>query len=80
MPVINILPLTSYKQGRKIYPNEVFLEKTKSGGLDKDSIVLCYQIRTVDKKRLIKPIGIIQNDETKNEIIDTLRFQLGFMV
>ena len=80
LPVINILPLTSYKQGRKIYPNEVFLEKTKSGGLDKDSIVLCYQIRTVDKKRLIKPIGIIQNDETKNEIIDTLSFQLGFMV
>ena len=80
MPVINILPLTSYKQGRKIYPNEVFLEKTKSGGLDKDSIVLCYQIRTVDKKRLIKPIGIIQNDETKNEIIDALSFQLGFMV
>ncbi len=24
LPVINILPITSYKQGRKIYPNEVF--------------------------------------------------------
>jgi mRNA interferase MazF len=27
LPIINILPITSYKQGRKIYPNEVFLEK-----------------------------------------------------
>jgi len=34
LPVINILPLTSLKQGRRIYPNEVLL-KTKQSGLDK---------------------------------------------
>ncbi|MFA5921427.1 MAG: type II toxin-antitoxin system PemK/MazF family toxin [Methylococcaceae bacterium] len=50
LPVINSLPITSYKQGRKVYPNEVFLQKEQSG-LDKDSIVLCYQVRTIDKKR-----------------------------
>lgn len=76
LPVINILPITSFKQGRKIYPNEVFLEK-KQSNLDKDSIVLCYQVRTIDKKRLIKKIGEIKDDEVKNEIIDALRFQLG---
>ncbi len=76
LPVINILPLTSYKQGRRIYPNEVLLEK-KNSGLDKDSIVLCYQIRTIDKKRLIKQLGKIKNDDIKNEIIDALSFQLG---
>ncbi len=27
LPVINILPLTSLKQGRRIYPNEVLLKK-----------------------------------------------------
>jgi mRNA interferase MazF len=27
LPVINILPITSHKQGRKIYPNEVLLKK-----------------------------------------------------
>ena len=76
LPVINILPITSFKQGRKIYPNEVFLEKEQSR-LDKDSIVLCYQIRTIDKKRLIKKIGEIKDDDVKNEIIDSLSFQLG---
>ena len=76
LPVINCLPITSYKQGRKIYPNEVFLEKVQSH-LDKDSIVLCYQIRTIDKKRLIKKIGEIKEDDVKNEIIDSLSFQLG---
>jgi mRNA interferase MazF len=76
LPVINILPITSFKQGRKIYPNEVFLQKEQSH-LDKDSIVLCYQIRTIDKKRLIKKIGEIKEDDVKNEIIDSLSFQLG---
>jgi mRNA interferase MazF len=76
LPVINILPITSFKQGRKIYPNEVFLEKEQSH-LDKNSIVLCYQIRTIDKKRLIKKIGEIKDDDVKNEIIDSLSFQLG---
>ena len=59
LPVINILPLTSLKQGRRIYPNEVLLKKEQSG-LDKDSLVLCYQIRTVDKKRLIKKLGEVK--------------------
>jgi mRNA interferase MazF len=76
LPVINILPVTSFKHGRKIYPNEVFLEKEQSH-LDKDSIVICYRIRTIDKKRLIKKIGEIKDDDVKNEIIDSLSFQLG---
>ena len=76
LPVINILPITSFKQSRKIYPNEVFLEKEQSH-LDKDSIVLCYQIRTIDKMRLIKKMGVIKEDDVKNEIIDSLSFQLG---
>ena len=75
-PVINILPLTSLKQGRRIYPNEVLLKKEHSE-LDKDSLALCYQIRTVDKKRLIKKLGEVKNDDTRAEIIDALSFQLG---
>ncbi len=68
--------LTSLKQGRRIYPNEVLLKKEQSG-LDKDSLVLCYQIRTIDKKRLIKKLGEIKNDDIRTEIIDALSFQLG---
>jgi mRNA interferase MazF len=39
--------------------------------------VLCYQIRTIDKKRLIKKIGDITDDAVKSDIIDALSFQLG---
>ncbi|MFZ2450338.1 MAG: type II toxin-antitoxin system PemK/MazF family toxin [Methylovulum miyakonense] len=76
LPVMNILPITSYKQGRSIYPNEVFVNTTESG-LDKDSIILCHQIRTIDKKRLIKRIGQIQQDHIKEDIVEALSFQLG---
>lgn len=76
LPVINILPITSHNSGRTIYPNEVLLTK-KQIGLDNDSLVLCYQIRTIDKKRLIKKQAEIKNDDVKSEIIDALSFQLG---
>lgn len=51
--VVNVLPLTTRKNNRTIYPNETLLSANQSH-LPSDSIVLCYQIRTIDKKRLIK--------------------------
>src|SRR5205809_126550 len=58
LSTVNVLPITSLREGRIIYPNEVLLSST-SIGLEKDSIVLCQQIRTLDKKRLIKSLGIL---------------------
>ena len=70
-----MLPITSRKPGRRIYPNEV-LTSVGIGGLDKESVVLCYQVRTIDKKRLMKEIGKIDNLELQEAIIDALCFQL----
>jgi len=78
LPVVNILPITSRKPGRKIYPNEVVIS-IGIGGLKNESIILCYQIRTLDKRRLIKRIGKIDNIELQEAIIDTLCFQLGII-
>ncbi len=76
LPVVNVLPITSRKAGRKIYPNEVLIPKGV-GGLTKESIVLCYQIRTLDKKRLIKKLGTIDSVELQEDIFEALFFQLG---
>jgi mRNA interferase MazF len=43
--VVNVIPITSRKEGRDIYPNEVLLNEN-SYGLEKDSILLCHQIRS----------------------------------
>jgi len=76
LPVVNVLPITSRKPGRRVYPNEVLLS-AETDGLEKESIVLCYQIRTLDKKRLIRDLGKIDDLEIQEGIIDAVSFQLG---
>mgnify|MGYP001791826133 FL=1 len=74
--IVNIVPITSRKQGRIIYPNEVLLS-TEITGLDKESIALCHQIRTIDKTRLSKKYGQVSSKDIQNQIIDAVCFQLG---
>jgi mRNA interferase MazF len=52
---ITVLPITS-KNVKKTYPFEVVLAKGK-GNLPKKSKIKADQIRTLDKRRLIKTIG-----------------------
>ena len=58
---VTILPVTS-KNLKRIYPFEVFLSKG-SGNLPKDSKVKADQIRTLDKRRIIRVIGKLRKDE-----------------
>jgi len=46
-------------------------------GLENESIILCHQIRTIDKVRLSKVYGEISDIKLQNEIVDALCFQLG---
>ncbi len=76
LSVVNVLPVTSRKNSRLVYPNEVLIV-AGGFGLVNESIVLCYQIRTIDKKRLIRQIGSVDDQNTQNEIIEAIKFQLG---
>jgi mRNA interferase MazF len=73
---VNIIPITSRKPGRQIYPNEVLLE-ANDFGLPEESILLCHQIRTLDKRRFAKFYGQINDPDKQKEIVDSLLFQLG---
>jgi mRNA interferase MazF len=73
---INVIPITTRKTGRKVYPNESLIS-ANNFGLDKDSIILCHQIRTIDKQRLSKEYGHISDAKMQSEIFDALCFQLG---
>lgn len=42
-----------------------------------ESIILCHQIRTLDKRRLAQQLGEIDNVGIKEEVIEALCFQLG---
>ncbi|MGE0129978.1 MAG: type II toxin-antitoxin system PemK/MazF family toxin [Blastocatellales bacterium] len=76
LPVVNVLPITSRKPGRRIYPNETFLP-SGAAGLTADSLVLCYQIRTLDKQRLTRLYGKLDDAALQQEILTSLCFQLG---
>lgn len=62
-PTTIIAVITSRRrlEKKKKYPTYVWIDKGK-GGLKKDSIIQCEQLRTVDKSRIIKKIGHLNND------------------
>ncbi len=75
LPVVNVLPLTSRKPNRKVYPNEALLPQG-TANLPNESLVLCYQIRTLDKQRLKREFGVLDDKTFQQTIIDALQFQL----
>ncbi len=79
MPVVTILPITSLKTGRRIYPNEALIriKQEKEMSLTGDSIVLAHQIRTISKKRLASNIGKIEDSEIKQRIDEALKIHLN---
>lgn len=50
-----IVPLTD-AEGKKVYPFQAFVQKGV-GGMTKDSIARCEQIRTIDQSRIINMMG-----------------------
>lgn len=74
--IVNVLPITSRKQGRQVYPNEVLL-LAKQFGLPNESLILCHQIRTLDKQRLTNLYGNVDDSKFQDSVIDSLCFQLG---
>ena len=76
MSVVTILPITSLKAGRKVYPNEVLIP-AGTGGLISDSIILSHQIRTIAKDRSILHIGSIAEPDLHQEINESLKVHLN---
>jgi len=71
---VTIIPLTS-KNFTRIYPFEVYLPKDASP-LKKNSKAKADQIRTLDKARLLKSIGML-NDELMNNIDKAIKVHLN---
>lgn len=67
MDNVSVIPITSRKTGRKVYPNEVLILLQ-----EKEAIILCHQVRTISKKRLGKKMVSIGNTTIQKDVIDTL--------
>jgi len=74
---ITIVAAVSSQFEERIYPTEVFV-RAPEGGLTADSVVLLNQIRSVDKGRLVRRLGVLKA-ETMREIDAALLLSLGLV-
>ena len=56
--IVTIVPCTTYRSSTRLHPSRV-LVSAPDGGLSVDSVVLCEQVRTVSKGRLLRQRGTI---------------------
>ena len=74
-PTIIAVAVTSQMTKAKL-PTHIEL-KANEFGLPKDSVALCEQIRTLDKRRLKEKIGKLTKSKTR-EINNAIMISLGF--
>lgn len=58
---VSIVPITS-SNVVKVYPFEVFLPAKSGSSLTCDSKIACDQVRSIDKRRLLKKLGSVSYD------------------
>jgi mRNA interferase MazF len=76
-PCITIAPITTYA-GDKVYPAEVLI-KPPEAGLKNQSLILCSQIRTLDKElRFVEYLGRI-TQSTSEKVDQALKIHLGLV-
>src|SRR3989344_528612 len=76
-PITIVAAITSFSSGDgKTYPTEVFIG-VSDGGLDNDSVPLLNQIRTIDKGRLVKKLGVLK-DKTMAQVDKAIQISLEF--
>jgi mRNA interferase MazF len=76
-PPTIIAPFTS-KIRRALLPSHVFVP-AGVGGLSQDSVALCEQIRVIDKRRIVKSLGHL-DDSYMQQIAKALSTVLGLHV
>jgi len=72
LPVCTVIPLSSLKQGDKIFPTEVLLPACITG-LPKDSIAMIHQIRTISHARLKPPTGTLKDESIREQLCNAIR-------
>jgi mRNA interferase MazF len=74
---MTIVPTITSQFEDKLYPTEVLIQPPE-GGLTINSVVLLNQIRSLDKKRLVKRLGKL-TDETMMLIDRAIQISLGLV-
>lgn len=75
-PITVVAAITS-QFDEPLYPTEVIVSMPE-GGLSVDSVVLLNQIRSIDKRRLVRRLGAVRPD-TMEQVDRALQISLGLL-
>lgn len=75
-PITVVAAITS-QFAEPLYPTEVIVSMPQ-GGLSVDSVVLLNQIRSIDKRRLVRRLGAVRPD-TMEQVDRALQISLGLL-
>ena len=76
--LLTVVPLTSRKPGRRLYPSEVLLP-AGAAGQRVDSIALCHQIRTISVQRALSTLGRLVDPDLREQVAAALLEHLELM-
>ena len=74
---VTIVAAISSQVDATVYPTEVLISPSE-GDIAKPSLILLNQIRTIDKQRIIKKMGVLK-PETLNLVNRALKISLGLI-
>jgi mRNA interferase MazF len=75
-PITIVAAITSQLDA-KLYPTEVLI-KAPEGGLERDSVVLLNQVRSIDRQRLVRRLGRV-TAETMRDVERALAISMGLV-
>jgi mRNA interferase MazF len=75
-PTTIIIVITGRDRFKKKYPTHVWINKDE-GGLTKDSVIQCEQIRTIDKRRITRKLGSV-NSNCLQKVEEAIKITLAF--
>lgn len=71
-----IVVVLSTKDKKANLPTHVPLHKNQCNGLPHDSIILCEQMRTIDKRRIKDKVGCV-NDESLDNVMQAVKVSMS---
>ena len=75
-PITIVAAITS-KFDERLYPTEVLIKKGEAG-LAQDSVILLNQLRSIDRKRLLKRFGKV-TERTLKRVNNSLKISMGLI-
>lgn len=75
-PTTIVVPLTTTTKKKDLITH-TFIEKENTQGLKTDSMALCEQVRTIDKKRIKSILGRVSNPNTMKEVFRSYLANFG---